>query len=68
MGVVSSDKWDYENNIIPFLKLMDKNLRHKLKIILGGGKRINFPEFKRIEDIVLVKSLQEFDTILTRIQ
>ena len=68
LGVVSSDKWDYENNIIPFLKLMDKNLRHKLKIILGGGKRVNFPEFKHIEDIVLVKSLQDFDTMLTRIQ
>ena len=33
---------------------MDKNLRHKLKVILGGGWRLNFPEFKHIEDILLV--------------
>jgi len=68
LGVVSSDKWVYEKNIIPFLKIMDKNLKHKLKVILGGGRSINFPEFKHIEDIVLVKSLQEFDTMLSKIQ
>ena len=68
LGVVSSDKWVYEKNIIPFLKIMDKNLKHKLKVILGGGRSINFPEFKHIEDIVLVKSLQDFDTMLSRIK
>ena len=47
---------------------MDKNLKHKLKVILGGGGSINFPEFKHIENILLVKSLPDFDTILTRIQ
>ena len=48
LGVVSSDKWDYEKNIISFLKLMDKNLAHKLKVILGGGWRLNFPDFNNI--------------------
>ena len=67
LGVVSSDKWVYEKNIIPFLKIMDKNLKHKLKVILGGGRSISFPEFKHIEDIVLVKSLKDFDTMLSRI-
>ena len=66
LGVVSSDKWDYEINIIPFLKLMDKNLKHKLKIILGGGWRVNFPEFKHIEDILLVNGFEDFDTMLTK--
>ena len=67
LGVVSSDKWDYEKNIIPFLKLMDKNLTHKLKVILGGGLKINFPEFKHIEDILLVNGFEDFDYMLTNI-
>ena len=67
LGVVSSDKWDYEKNIIPFLKLMDKHLTHKLKVFLGGGWGLNFPEFKHIEDILLVNGLEDFDKMLTRI-
>ena len=67
LGVVSSDKWDYEKNIISFLKLMDKNLTHKLKVILGGGWRLNFPEFNNIEDILLVNGFEDFDYVLTTI-
>ena len=67
LGVVSSDKWDYEKNIISFLKLMDKNLTHKLKVILGGGWRLNFPEFNNIEDILLVNGFEDFDYALTNI-
>ena len=67
LGVVSSDKWDYEKNIISFLKLMDKNLTHKLKVILGGGWRLNFPEFNNIEDILLVNGFEDFDYMLTKI-
>ena len=67
LGVVSSDKSDYEKNIISFLKLMDKNLTHKLKVILGGGWRLNFPEFNNIEDILLVNGFEDFDYVLTKI-
>ena len=67
LGVVSSDKWDYEKNIISFLKLMDKNLTLKLKVILGGGWRLNFPEFNNIEDILLVNGFEDFDYVLTKI-
>jgi len=67
LGVVSSDKWDYEKNITSFLKLMDKNLTHKLKVILGGGWRLNFPEFNNIEDILLVNGFEDFDYVLTKI-
>jgi len=67
LGVVSSDKWDYEKNIISFLKLMDKNLTHKLKVILGGGWMLNFPEFNNIEDILLVNGFEDFDYVLTKI-
>ena len=67
LGVVSSDKWSYEKNIISFLKLMDKNLTHNLKVILGGGWRLNFPEFNNIEDILLVNGFEDFDYVLTKI-
>ena len=66
LGVVSSDKWDYEKNIISFLKLMDKNLTLKLKVILGGGWRLNFPEFNNIEDILLVNGFEDFDYVLKK--
>ena len=67
LGVVSSDKWEYEKNIIPFLKIMDKNLTQKSKIILGGGRKLNFPEFKHIEEILLVNGFEDFDYMLTKI-
>ena len=46
---------------------MDKNLKHKLKVILGGGWKLNFPEFKHIEDILLVNGFEDFDYMLTKI-
>ena len=43
---------------------MDKYLKNKVKIILGGGRRIDFPDFKNIENVKVVKSFEDFDKML----
>ena len=65
IGVVSSDLWDYETKMIPYLKLLDKNLKYKVTVILGGAWEINFPQFKNITKVVLMNSFEKFDKLLS---
>lgn len=64
LGVVSSDQWDYTKNIIPYLKQMDKTLQSEITIILGGGYKMDFPKFKKIKEIMILKSFEDFDKYL----
>lgn len=64
LGVVSSDQWDYEKKIIPYLKKVDSVLNYELLIILGGGYQIDFPEFKNIKEVIILKTFEEFDQYL----
>jgi DNA-binding transcriptional MerR regulator len=65
IGVVSSDLWDYETKIIPYLKLLDKNLKNKITVILGGAWNIDFPKFKNITKVALMNSFEELDKLLS---
>lgn len=64
MGVVSSDKWDYEKNMIPYLSELDKHLVHETTIILGGGWELDFPDFKKIKEVRVIKDFQTFDKLM----
>ena len=64
MGVISSAQWNYENNIVSYLESMDKYLKNKVKVVLGGGREVDFPEFKNIENVKIVKSFEDFDRML----
>ena len=64
MGVISSAQWNYEEKIVPYLESMDKYLKNKVKIILGGGRKIDFPEFKNIENVKVVKRFEDFDKMI----
>ncbi|MBY0414323.1 MAG: MerR family transcriptional regulator [Bdellovibrionales bacterium] len=66
MGVLSSDQWDYEKNIIPYLTKLDKSLSRKTKIILGGGWKLSFPKFTNITEVKVVSNFEEFDDLLAR--
>ena len=68
MGVISSAQWNYEKNIVPYLESMDKYLKNNVKVILGGGREVDFPEFKNIENVKVVKSFEDFDKILIEIK
>ncbi len=68
MGVISSAQWNYEKNIVPYLESMDKYLKNNVKVILGGGREVDFPEFKNIENVMVVKSLEDFDKMLIEIK
>ena len=64
MGVISSDQWDYQKNIIPYLEMMDKHLKGSVKVILGGGWELKFPKFKNIEEVIVMKSFEDLDKFL----
>jgi DNA-binding transcriptional MerR regulator len=68
IGVISSAQWNYEKNIVPYLESMDKYLKNSVKVILGGGREVDFPEFKNIENVKVVKSFEDFDKMLIEIK
>ena len=68
MGVISSAQWNYEKNIVKYLESIDKCLRNKVEIILGGGYKIDLPNFKNIENIKFVSSFEDFDKMLKEIK
>jgi len=64
LGVISSDRWDYDRDIVDYLTRIDKNLRTKVTVILGGGRPKDFPKFENIIDIIVFESLDEFDDFI----
>lgn len=68
LGVVSSDHWDYDTQIIPYLNRIDKVLKRKIRILLGGGKPIDFPEFQNISQVEIMQDFQLFDLRLQGLQ
>ena len=68
MGVISSAQWNYEKNIVPYLESMDKYLKNKVIVILGGGSEVDFPEFKNIENVKVIKSFEDFDKLLIELK
>ena len=68
MGVISSAQWNYEKNIVPYLESMDKYLKNNVKVVLGGGREVDFPEFKNIENVKVIKSFEDFDKMLMELK
>ena len=68
MGVISSVQWNYEKNIVKYLESIDKCLRNKVEIILGGGYKIDLPNFKNIENVKFVSNFEDFDKMLKEIK
>ncbi len=64
MGVKSSSQWNYEKRIVKYLQSIDKYLKNNVEIILGGGYKIDFPDFKNIGNIQLISSFEDFDKML----
>ena len=64
MGVISSVQWNYEKNIVKYLQSIDKYLNNRVGIILGGGYKIDFPDFENIGNIKFISSFEDFDKML----
>jgi DNA-binding transcriptional MerR regulator len=64
MGAISSVQWNYEDNIVKYLEKVDEHLRINVEIILGGGFKVDLPDFKNIEDVKFVSSFEDFDKML----
>jgi hypothetical protein len=47
---------------------MDKYLKNNVIVILGGGSEVDFPEFKNIENVKVVKSFEDFDKMLIELK
>lgn len=67
LGTVSSDQWNYHDRIIPYLEKIDRILKHDIKVILGGGLKKEFPEFKHITQVEIADSFEEFDKYLVEV-
>ena len=57
-----------EKNIAKYLQTIDKFLKNRVEIILGGGHKINFPDFKNIGNVKFVSSFEEFDKMLIELK
>ena len=64
MGVISSVQWNYEKDIVIYLQSIDKYLNNTVEIILGGGYKIDFPDFENIGNIKFISSFEDFDKML----
>lgn len=64
LGVVSSDHWNYEQNIVEYLKTIDQLLEYKITVILGGGFELDLPKFKKIEKVIFMETFEDFDIYL----
>ena len=64
MGVISSVQWNYEKDIVKYLQSIDKYLNNTVEIILGGGYKIDFPDFENIGNIKFISSFEDFDKML----
>ena len=64
MGAISSVQWNYEENIVKYLEKVDEHLRINVEIMLGGGFKVDLPDFKNIEDVKFVSSFEDLDKML----
>lgn len=67
LAALSSDQWNYGKNIISYLSSIDKLLKHKVDVIIGGGWDIEFPKFKNIEKIKVLKNFEDFDRMTSQL-
>lgn len=65
LGVVSSDAWNYQKQISKYLSDLDYYLNYDVNVILGGGVKLNFPEFKNISEIRSMPNFEEFNQYLS---
>ena len=64
LGALTSDQWNYERKIIPFLKKIDRHLKEDLIVIVGGGSMLDFPSFKKITQVRVLSTLEKFEKFL----
>ena len=64
LGVISADRWDYNRDIVDYLVELDKSLKTKISVILGGGIDKDFPPFENIIQIIPLNSLEKFDEFI----
>ncbi|EQC51243.1 MerR family transcriptional regulator [Bacteriovorax sp. DB6_IX] len=70
LGVLSSDKWDFEKKITGYLKEMDQLLDHEITLVLGGVSKtskstvVDLPKYKKIKSIHYLNNFEEFEEFL----
>ena len=67
LGVLSSDKWNYEKDMVKYLLSLDKELKRNVTIILGAGKKIEMPSFENIKAVKFIESFEDLDDYLKRL-
>lgn len=67
LGVLSSDKWDYQRDIVNYLIKLDSKLTEEITIILGAGSPLDLPDFDHIKEVHFVESFENLDDYLRRL-
>ena len=67
LGVLSTDHWNYERDIISYLKQVDSFLDQNLTVILGGATPMDFPAFEKIKEVKVIATLDDFDDFLEKL-
>lgn len=64
LGAVSSDDWNFEEQISPYLQELDKHLSQPLTLFLGGGSVGEFGPFKNIQEVNIFRSFENLSAWL----
>lgn len=67
LGVLSSDQWDYQRDIVDYLTKLDLKLTEEVSVVLGAGFPIELPEFKHIKKVEFIESFENLDEYLRRL-
>jgi len=67
LGTVTSDSWNYSQEMIPYLKKLDEKLEIEIDVILGGGFALDFPTFNNIRNVIPMSTFEDFDNYLATI-
>lgn len=61
LGVINSEQWKFEENIIPYLQKFDESLNKEVEVIIGGAWELSLPEFKHVKYVYFMESFEQFD-------
>lgn len=64
LGVTTSDKWNFDRDLIPFLRRLDRELDQKINIYLGGAMEMELPKFNNFRNVFFVPTFEELDDLL----
>jgi DNA-binding transcriptional MerR regulator len=67
LGTISSESWQYEKEITPYLKNLDDLIEIEITVYIGGGQALKMPVFKNIKTVKFLESFEELELELEQL-